>query len=205
MTRVRAGYTLGAMRGSTTESSVSDEQLAQTIARRDQSAGAWQQARQACGELYVRHARKLLAFLAARVQRSDLEDVHQAIWERVWRHLPEGFRGGNFRAWLYQIARNYLIDQGRKKRVDLLGENQALVDERAAEPEEQLLEQERLFILSRCLERLTEEAAVLVRARLAGDSYLEVCQRLGMKPERAHKVFHQAKEQLQSCVERAMP
>jgi RNA polymerase sigma factor (sigma-70 family) len=194
------------MLGTTHDNLLSDEQLAETIARRQRSdSRAWQEARHACGQLYLRHAPKLLAFLAARASRSDLEDIHQAIWERVWQHLPDGFHGGNFRAWLYQIARNYLIDQGRKKRIDPLGEDQPLPDPRAPQPDEPLLEQERMLILRRCLERLTAEAAQLVQARLAGESYVEVCQRLGMKPERAHKVFHQAKEQLQSCVERAMP
>src|SRR5262245_24161416 len=99
-----------------------DEQLTGLIVCRDSSDETWQVARNACEELYVRHARRLLAFLSARVHGSDLEDIHQGIWERVWERLPDGFHGGNFRAWLFQIARNYLIDHSRKRRPQPLDE-----------------------------------------------------------------------------------
>ena len=181
----------------------SDEQLAATLAQREQSGQALRAAQDAFRDLYQRHARKLLAFLAARVHRNDLEDVHQEVWERIWKHLPEGFHGGNFRAWLYQIARNYIVDQGRKKRPEQIPEVDELPESRGGQPEEVLLEQERRAILSRCLERLDTRAAELVRARLAGESYEDACPRLGLKPEHAHKLFHQAKTQLQQCVKRA--
>jgi RNA polymerase sigma-70 factor (ECF subfamily) len=179
----------------------SDESLAETIARRGQSEEALRAARDACERLYLRHARLLLAFLSARVKRSDLEDAHQAVWELVWQRLPGGFHGGNFRAWLYRVARNLVIDLGRKKRPELLGEGEPAVPAPAeAGPDEA----ERSEVLRGCLDRLPAELAALVRARLAGDSYEEICPRLGLKPERAHKLFHQAKEQLQACVQRAL-
>jgi RNA polymerase sigma-70 factor, ECF subfamily len=191
------------MRATSPESAATDEALAQIIARRDESARAWKAAQDACGQLYQRHARKLLAFLAARGNRDDIEDIHHRIWQRVWQHIPEGFRGGNFRAWLYQIARNGLIDHGRKHRPEALGEGEGPLARDEDRPDLWLVEQERMVILSRCLERLDTESADLVRARLAGESYAEVCERLRMRPERAHKLFHLAKEQLQKCVERA--
>jgi RNA polymerase sigma factor (sigma-70 family) len=138
------------------------------------------------------------------VQRSDLDDTHQGVWERVWQHLPGGFRGGNFRAWLHQVARNYIIDLGRKKRADLLSGDEDLRDECHTAPDERLLEEERATVLKRCIERLTADAAAIVRARLAGQSYEDVCPRLGLKTAQAHKLFHQAKEQLRLCVERAL-
>jgi RNA polymerase sigma factor (sigma-70 family) len=182
----------------------SDEELASAIAKREQSEQSMRAAKDACSELFARHARKLLAFLAARVQRSDLEDIHQGVWERVWQHLPSGFRGGNFRAWLHQVARNYIIDLGRKKRADLLNGGEELPDERRGRPDERLLEEERAIALGRCLERLETSAATIVRARLSGESYEDICPRLGLKTAQAHKLFHQAKEQLRLCVERAL-
>jgi len=170
---------------------------------REQRERNWPRARQACEELYARHARRLLAFLAARVSRSDLEDVHQAVWERVWRHLPSGFRGGNFRAWLYQIARNYLTDMRRKKKPETAGNSSLELANPAIATDELVAARERFAILLRCLGDLSDEAASLVRARLAGESYEEICRRTGWKVERAHKMFHQAKHQLQSCIQRA--
>jgi RNA polymerase sigma factor (sigma-70 family) len=195
--------TLGDMDLATGDIALTDEQLAQTVARRQHPQGSWPAARQACEQLYVRHARRLLSFLAARVSRNDLEDTHQAIWQKVWHRLPGGFHGGNFRAWLYQIARNHLIDLKRKKTVPL-AENKVLEAKgRESEAEILMAEQEENAILQRCLGRLSDEAASIVRARLAGESYREFCQRTGWKLDRAQKLFLQAKHQLQVCVERA--
>lgn len=107
---------------------MTDRELAEAISRRDDSTEYWQQAQRHFEQLYNRHSRLLLAFLSSRVNRSDLEDIHQAVWSRVWQYLPTHFDGQNFRAWLYQIARNYVIQLGRKKKSDLLGaeEEQAL-------------------------------------------------------------------------------
>jgi len=185
-----------------------DEQLTEVIAKRDWSREAWQQAQDACAQLYQRHARKLLVFLAARGNKSDAEDIAQKVWQQVWQRLPESFHGGNFRAWLYQIARNSLIDHGRKMRPDQLGEDNPPMAREADRPDVVLAEQERLTILSRCLEKLRSQdaqSAELVRSRLAGESYPDLCKRLGIKPERAHKMFHLAKENLQRCVERSLP
>jgi RNA polymerase sigma-70 factor (ECF subfamily) len=182
---------------------LSDEHLAAIVARRGSSESAMQAARDAFGRLYERHARRLLAFLSARVRRDDRDDFHQEVWQRAWRALPEGFDGGNFRAWLHRIARNALIDHGRRKRTEPLGDDELLVDPRGERPDEPLIERERMAALKRCLDLLGAEAADLVRARLAGEGYPESCRRLGLTPAKAHKLFHQAKVYLQTCVERA--
>lgn len=187
-----------------TDPPITDERLAEWSAARDSSPANQQRAIAAFEELYRRHAGKLLGFLAARAKRSDIEDINQIIWKRVWESLPTGFHGGNFRAWLHQIARNQIIDHSRRKPVGTLGDadtDTAIVNYR---PDETLLEQERMTILSRCLEKLEEDLRTLVRARLSGDSYDAVCVQLNLKPERAHKLFHEAKGRLTTCVEHSL-
>jgi RNA polymerase sigma factor (sigma-70 family) len=186
------------------EAPSADEDLAQIVARRLQSDGAMASARSAFEELYSRHARPLLAFLASRVRRADLDDLHQEVWQKVWHRLPDAFHGGQFRAWLHQIARNAVIDHARKKRPETLDEEVLLPDDRQESIDSRILEEERRAILGRCLEHLDQEAATLVRARLSGEAYTEICSALGLKPERARKVFHMAKAQLQACIERAL-
>jgi RNA polymerase sigma factor (sigma-70 family) len=205
LTSLAGAHTIPDMEPSPSKGEPTDEQLAETVAQRDQSEDAWQQARAACGKLYGRHARQLLAFLAGRVRRADLEDVHQAVWERVWQHLAAGFHGGSFRGWLYQLTRNYVIDQERKKRPDRLGDDGEPVDPRGGRPEDSMMQAEDMRILSQCLKQLDERSAAVVRSRLAGEGYEAICARLSLSMEVAHKVFHRAKEQLQSCVRRAGP
>ncbi len=175
----------------------SDEQLCAAIARHDGGTQA------AFGELYNRHARSLLAFLASRVERSDLEDVHQEIWLKVMHAAAKQFTGGSFRGWLFQISRNYLIDRSRKKRPQALPE-ELDVSDASGRPHDLLLERERMEILARCLGKLDEQAAALVRARLQGEGYEDICSRLRLESSKAHSLFHAAKSQLQSCVQRGL-
>jgi RNA polymerase sigma-70 factor, ECF subfamily len=182
-----------------------DERLAAIVSDRDRSDRAMRAAQDAFGQLYQRHARRLLAFLAARVPRCDLNDLHQEVWLRAWRHLPSGFHGGNVRAWLHQIARNGLIDRSRRRRAEPLPDELSLLDPRGEQPGDLMQERERLAVLKRCLERLDEVEAYVVRSRLTGEGYPAICARLGLTPARAHKLFHRAKDQLQTCVERVTP
>src|SRR5947209_3692009 len=113
------------------ETTRSDEELAAEIAGRDASERAFRAAREAFEGLYRRHAPLLLAFLSSRVHASERDDLHQDIWQRVWVSLPAQFQGGNFRAWLHKIARNAIIDLGRKKRSSALTDPLLVVDGRS--------------------------------------------------------------------------
>jgi RNA polymerase sigma-70 factor (ECF subfamily) len=179
---------------------LTDEHLADRIVHQNDSAEALQAAQAAFEQLYRRHASRLLGFLACRAKRSDLDEIHQEVWLRVWERLPRSFHGGDFAAWLYQTTRHYLIDRSRKKRPLSLGADADFADDRPG-PEEVLVEQERQAALARGLGQLEERSAELVRSRLAGESYEEICPRLGLKAESAHKLFYQAKAVLKAWVE----
>ncbi len=182
-----------------------DERLAQCVGRRRVSKGDELQARDALGQLYDRHAPGLLTFLAARVRRDDVEDIHQAVWQRVWERLPDCFQEGNFRAWLFQVTRNYLIDWRRKKHPESLSCEQELLiaDRQATDPAEAILEQERWETLRRCLKRLAPTLADVIQARLAGEAYDSICQRLGVTLPQAQKMLFRAKHFLQVCVKQS--
>jgi len=192
------------MVSSVSETEQTDEQLAAVAARRGDSDRALRAARDAFERLYRRHAPLLLAFLSARARPSDRDDLHQEVWRRAWDHLPQRFHGGNFGAWLYQIARNALIDYGRKRKAEDLADPELVPDGRVGRSDDRLVEHERMEALRGCLEKLSAPAAAVVRARLAGEEYPELCQRLGMKSGQAYKLFHSAKDQLKTCVERAL-
>lgn len=136
------------------DAATTDEELAGVVARGRRSGGSTTSAERAFRTLYDRHAGPLMAFLATRVRRADLEDIHQDAWRRAWEHLPDGFTGGQFRAWLFRIARNDLIDHGRKRRPEALVNDHPLTDHRHEPPEARLIEEERMTILRRCLDLL---------------------------------------------------
>lgn len=181
----------------------SDDELAAACAGRGDSPHARESAEAAFRALYDRHAKRLLAFLGGRVGAGALDDVHQDVWLKVWRAGPTGFRGGNFRAWLHQIARNAVTDLRRKRRPELIGEGGDPIDHRQWDAA-RAVEADRAAALARCLrklERANARVADLVRSRVAGESYDAYCGRTGMPADKAYRAFHRAKAQLQACVE----
>jgi RNA polymerase sigma-70 factor (ECF subfamily) len=186
---------------------LTDDELAAVIARRDASPHHRARAEAAFRALYDRHARRLLAFLGGRVGMGVLDDVSQEVWAKVWQALPTGFRGGNFRAWVHQIARNAIIDQRRKRGSEPLPDEGSLIDHRHQESAG-YVEADRRDALARCLqklERANARVADLVRCRVSGESYGAYCGRTGMPADKAYRAFHKAKAQLQVCVEQASP
>jgi RNA polymerase sigma-70 factor (ECF subfamily) len=184
-----------------------DDELAAACARRDESSRARRLAEDAFLALYDRHARRLIAFLAGRVSQATIEDLHQEVWAKVWRALPTRFRGGDFRAWVFRIARNLIIDLRRKQAPESLPEESRLIDRRRLDAA-RTVESDRYVALARCLhklERVNARVADLVRSRASGESYDEYCQRTGMPADMAYRAFHQAKARLQACVDGASP
>jgi RNA polymerase sigma factor (sigma-70 family) len=182
----------------------SDEQLLNKVVKRSVSPQALVDAREAFEGLYGRYSVWLAAYLAARVAPRDLDDVHQAVWHRVWQSLPQSKHKPVFRRYLFTTAKNLLIDEQRKmKPVDVAANEPFAYRDKS--PERALLDKEQEQILSRCLAELAADAGELVRARLAGESYETICQRLGVETSRAHKLFHEAKQLLTNCVRRALP
>ncbi|QEL20816.1 RNA polymerase sigma factor [Limnoglobus roseus] len=186
---------------------IPDDELAATLATRGESAQARTRAEAAFRTLYDRHAKRLLAFLGGRVNAAALDDVHQDVWAKVWQAVPTRYHGGNFRAWVHQVARNVVIDHGRKRGFAPLTEGENVVDHRQAD-DATAVEAERRAALAKCLQKLERaNAAVadLVRSRVAGESYDSYCTRTGMPSDKAYRAFHQAKAQLQACVEGISP
>ena len=197
------------MKASLPDTSADDDQLARTIAQESLPGGDRHAAGAAFMELYARHERRLLAFVITRVNPNDADDVQQEIWQKVWRFLPTQFKGGNFRAWLYEIARHYLIDHARRQKrvVEADSDLDREGDPRSREADDALTAEERADALRSCLEKLAQanpKAALLVRERLAGKKHGEACQAIELDPQRASELFHKAKGQLTGCVEQAL-
>jgi RNA polymerase sigma-70 factor (ECF subfamily) len=186
---------------------ITDDELAAVCARRDDSPHHRRLAETAFHTLYDRHAKRLLAFLGGRVGTAVLDDVNQDVWAKVWQTLPTGFRGGNFRAWVHQIARNMVIDQLRRRRSEPLPDDCDPIDHRQWDGARSV-DADRRDALARCLqklERLNARVADLVRSRVAGESYDAYCGRTGIPVDKAYRAFHQAKARLQACVEQTSP
>lgn len=152
--------------------------------------------------LYDEHARPLLAWLACRVARSDLDDVHQEIWTKVWAKKRQSFKGGNFRAWLFTVARNHLVDRHEKKPATPLlpDPEEARVDQAQRTPSAIVIDRERHEALAACLARLGDVQRRVVEMRLAGSDYDSISAALGITVAQAHSHFFAAKRKLRELL-----
>jgi len=73
---------------------------------------------EAFGMLYERHAAAIYRYLYAHLgSHPDAEDLTSEVFLRVWKFLPKyHHRGVPFRAFLFRIAHNALVDHYRRRR-----------------------------------------------------------------------------------------
>ncbi|MEJ7636407.1 MAG: sigma-70 family RNA polymerase sigma factor [Singulisphaera sp.] len=181
----------------------SDEHLAEIAARRDTGGTASRESLEAFLRLYDRHARRLAAFLSSQVPEADREDVHQEAWLSAWNGLPDGFHGGNFRAWLYTITRNLVTDWVRRRHRRPWSSDadpDARPDPRGSDPVAGMIERERKMDLERCLKKLDAASLSVIRARTEGLVFREIGPRLGLSPRQANTLYHRAVNFLKGCV-----
>ena len=113
--------------------------------------------------------------------RGLAEELVQDVFTRVWRHADQfDPERASFRTWLYGIARNAVIDSGRRRSVrpslpahESVGEAEAMFDS---------IEQAVLrWQVAAALERLTPEHREVIRlAHFQGLTLREVAERTGL-------------------------
>lgn len=137
---------------------------------------------EAFGGLYDRFQPEIVRYLTHRTRDADAaEDLAQQVFLKAWQAIPRyEDRGVPFKAWLYRMAHNQMVDHFRSRRPtsDLEGLDLP-VD---SEAETLLLEGEMQEALKGALERLTEDhRQVLVLRFLMEKSAREIGEVMGRK------------------------
>jgi RNA polymerase sigma-70 factor (ECF subfamily) len=148
------------------------------------------------GDVYRAHARAVLGYLRGQGV-DDPEDVLGEVFLQVARALPR-FRGDDqdVRRWVFTIARNRAIDDGRRRRRRPRTVGSAPPD-RAAPPAAPPIDAE----LVRALHRLTPEQREVVVLRFVADLPLDEVALVTGRPVGAVKSMqHRALEQLARIV-----
>ena len=71
--------------------------------------------KEAFGELYDLYVERIYRFIYFKVSRaSDAEDLSSEVFLRSWKYISDGAEVENFKAFLYRISRNVIIDFYRK-------------------------------------------------------------------------------------------
>lgn len=151
-------------------STLGDEALADE-ARRDPAAFA---------PLYERYQPEILRFVTSRVSDAHLaEDITSQVFLRAMRAMPT-YQAGSFRGWLYQIARNAVVDSYRRHRADVGGNLLAGVADASPGPLATVEALEAREELARVLGQLTDIQRQVISLRLGGASGQEIADALGM-------------------------
>jgi RNA polymerase sigma-70 factor (ECF subfamily) len=150
--------------------------------------------RQAFGDLYERHLRKIYTYLYYRTgNHADAEDLTSKVFQKAYVHLP-GYEslGLPFSAWLYRIAHNIVAnwyrDQGRRKVVGLDEAMNRSSEEDPGSSVEKSAEREALLKLIR---RLPEEKQQVIIMKFAeGYSNAEIGEILGRSEGAVKSLYH---------------
>lgn len=135
--------------------------------------------------LYERYRPLVLGYCYRRTgSLEQAEDLTQQVFIRALRALP-GYQprpGASFRAWLFTIAHNLVIDSRRRTRDhrSLDRDDREPIPDRARLPEEHAIVEERRQHVRRALARLPERQRQVVELRLAGLSGAEIAASLEM-------------------------
>lgn len=129
--------------------------------------------------LYDRYVEVIFRYCYRRLEhREAAEDATSLIFERALAALPR-YRPGNFRSWLFTIAHNVVVNEGRRRRPVVSLDRAAAAVDPTPGPEEVAVagtERQRLRDL---LHRLSPDQRDVVELRLAGLSGPEIALVLG--------------------------
>ncbi len=145
--------------------------------------------------LFRENNRALIGFLVARLRSvQDAKEVAQETYVRLLQ-MGRPQTGNLVRAYLFRVAGNLAIDRLRRRAT-----RDRIADELPAElpggpglPERQLLADEELLLLSRCLQELPEKVrSAFLMCRLDGLSQNEIAERLCVTDRMVRKYITQA-------------
>lgn len=132
-------------------------------------------------ELYRRYADEIERFVRNRVNTAPLaEDITSKVFIKALQALPR-YSDGPFRAWLYRITRNTIIDEYRRAKPTTDIADQVVRDV-SPSPEEAAEAADAASRLHAALDHLKPQQREIVRLRLHGLSVAEIADRLEMTP-----------------------
>ena len=129
--------------------------------------------------LFDRHHRMLFNFfLRLTGNRGLSEDLVQEVFFRMLKYRQTFQAGTNFTGWMYQIARNAHADQMRKRRLEIVPDEDNAWDDVASvelDPHERMAQAQQIRLLRRALARLPlDKREVLILSRFQNLKYSEI-------------------------------
>lgn len=169
----------------------SEDELVQQAKKGDDAAFA---------ELWDKYHQKIFSFIYSRVDHSqEAEELAAEVFERAWGALPS-FRRGNFKGWLFEIARNLLVDQYRRRarRVKEIPLREEILRGIAEEmPDRKIQDCLRIQALQEAYTQLTDEQQWVIHYKFVEQlSNAEIAEILGKNEGAVKSMQHRALDAL---------
>jgi RNA polymerase sigma-70 factor (ECF subfamily) len=163
-------------------------------------------------ELIERHQRLVVGTVARMLgNNSDVEDIAQQVFVRVWKSAKRYVPRAKFTTWLLKITRNLVFNELRRRsrhpqlplQVESEEEERPIKDERAVAPDASLLEQELQRTIEAAIAQLpeTQRMAVILR-RYDELSYEEIAEVLDQSVPAVKSLLFRARTELRDRLSR---
>jgi RNA polymerase sigma-70 factor (ECF subfamily) len=157
--------------------------------------------RVAFAPLYTCYVDSIFRFCYRRLgNRAAAEDATSRVFERALAALP-GYQKGPFRAWLFTIARNVVIDLHRANRRDQPLDAAAEILDSRPGPEETSVHRSESAWIRGLLAHLTPDQQQIVELRLAGLVDHEIAQVLGRSHVSVRALQYRALQKLRILID----
>lgn len=159
---------------------------------------------EAFGYFYDKYVKQVYRFIIIKVSdKQQAEDLTQEVFLKTWQHLVDQKGLSNFRAFVFRIARNIVIDYYRKKNI------QSLPLDYADEVEEDLQVPEKIEIaldaesLLKYLKQLKPEyQEVLILRYLEEMSFDEIAEIMQKDKDNIRVTLHRAANKLKESIKK---
>jgi RNA polymerase sigma-70 factor (ECF subfamily) len=159
----------------------------------------------AFGMLYERYLNEIYRFVFYKVgSKLTAEDITEESFLRAWENLPRTYKRDqkvdNFRAWVYRIANNLVIDFYRKKKpVEYINSPKT---GNASLPETIVIEREETEQLIKSLRKLKPDFQQMIILRLINElSHREVAEIMNISENHSRVLCYRAIKKLKRIVE----
>jgi len=162
--------------------------------------------------LVERHQRLVIGTVARMLgNNSDVEDIAQQVFVRVWKSAKRYVPRAKFTTWLLKITRNLVFNELRRRsrharaplQLEQEEEERPIKDERAVAPDAALLEQELQRSIDAAIAQLPETQRMAVILRRYDDlSYEQIADVLDQSVPAVKSLLFRARTELRSQLSR---
>lgn len=159
----------------------------------------------AFGELYSRYMTPIYRYVYYRTNNAeDAEDLTETIFIKAWEALPNlQAKDPNFKAWIYRIARNAIIDKYRANRQDVPLESQENLVDGEGDPLQAIENSEGTDAVFQLVSRLEPDMQdVIVYRFLLGLSHNETAKAMNRSVVYIRVLQHRALKKLRDLIKR---